>query len=73
MSVRVARLALVVLIVGLALHYLAMALLWDAGVRDTALDVGSHQFEEERELSPARAERDRIGEPHGRKPSVPSQ
>ena len=39
MSVRVARLALVVLIVGLALHNLAMALLWDAGVRDTALDV----------------------------------
>ena len=39
MSVRVARLALVVLIVGLAFHNLAMALLWDAGVRDTALDV----------------------------------
>ena len=39
MSVRLARLALVVLIVGLALHNLAMALLWDAGVRDTALDV----------------------------------
>jgi len=38
-SVRVARLALVVLIVGLAFHNLAMALLWDAGVRDTALDV----------------------------------
>jgi O-Antigen ligase len=33
------RVALLVLAVGLALHNLAMALLWDAGVRDTALDV----------------------------------
>ena len=39
MSARIARVALLVLIVGLALHNLAMALLWDAGVRDTALDV----------------------------------
>jgi O-antigen ligase/polysaccharide polymerase Wzy-like membrane protein len=31
--------ALLVLVVGLALHNLAMALLWQAGVRDTALDV----------------------------------
>ena len=31
--------ALLVLVVGLALHNLAMALLWDAGVRGTALDV----------------------------------
>jgi O-Antigen ligase len=36
---RVPRVALLVLIVGLALHNLAMALLWQAGVRDTALDV----------------------------------
>ena len=35
--------------------------------------IRPHQFEEERELAPARAERDRIGEPHGRWPSVPSQ
>ena len=41
MSIRLARLALVVLIVGLALHNLAMAVLWDAGVRDTALDVAA--------------------------------
>jgi len=33
------RVALLVLVVGLALHNLAMALLWQAGVRDTALDV----------------------------------
>jgi hypothetical protein len=33
------RAALVVLAVGLALHNLAMSLLWQAGVRDTALDV----------------------------------
>ena len=31
--------ALVALAVGLALHNLAMSLLWDAGVRDTALDA----------------------------------
>ena len=36
-----ARVALVVLVVGLALHNLAMALLWQAGVRDTALDVAA--------------------------------
>ena len=41
MSVRFARAALVVLVVGLALHNLAMALLWDAGVRDAALDVAA--------------------------------
>ena len=35
------RVALLVLVVGLALHNLAMALLWDAGVRDTALDVAA--------------------------------
>jgi O-Antigen ligase len=38
-SARVARLAIVVLAVGLALHNLAMATLWDLGVRDTALDA----------------------------------
>jgi hypothetical protein len=37
----VPRVALLVLVVGLALHNLAMALLWDAGVRDTALDVAA--------------------------------
>jgi hypothetical protein len=36
---RVPALALLALVVGLALHNLAMALLWEAGVRDTALDV----------------------------------
>ena len=41
MSARFARAALVVLLVGLALHNLAMALLWDAGVRDAALDVAA--------------------------------
>ncbi len=39
MSARVPRVALVVLAVGLALHNVAMALLWQAGVRDAALDV----------------------------------
>ena len=39
MSLRVARVALVVLAVGLALHNVAVALLWDVGVRDAALDV----------------------------------
>jgi O-Antigen ligase len=38
---RFARVALAVLIVGLALHNLAMALLWEAGVRDTALDAAA--------------------------------
>jgi O-Antigen ligase len=33
------RVALLVFVVGLALHNLAMAFLWQAGVRDTALDV----------------------------------
>jgi O-Antigen ligase len=33
------RVALLVLVVGLAFHNLAMALLWQAGVRDTGLDV----------------------------------
>lgn len=41
MSMRFARVALAVLIVGLALHNLAMALLWEAGVRDTALDAAA--------------------------------
>jgi hypothetical protein len=36
---RFPRLALLVLMVGLALHNLAMALLWQTGVRETALDV----------------------------------
>jgi len=36
---RLPRVALLVLLVGLALHNLAMALLWQAGIRDTALDV----------------------------------
>ncbi len=39
MTARLPRVALLVLVVGLALHNLAMALLWQAGVRDTALDV----------------------------------
>ena len=39
MTARLARVSLLVLVVGLALHNLAMALLWQAGVRDTALDV----------------------------------
>ena len=39
MTARFPRIALLVLIVGLALHNLAMALLWQAGVRDSALDV----------------------------------
>ena len=39
MTGRLPRVALLVLIVGLALHNLAMALLWQAGVRDTALDL----------------------------------
>ena len=39
MSARLARLAIVVLAVGLVLHNLAMATLWDVGVRGTALDV----------------------------------
>jgi hypothetical protein len=39
MSERVPRIALAVLIVGLAAHNLVMAELWDAGVRGAALDV----------------------------------
>ena len=39
MTARVSRVALLVLLVGLAVHNLAMALLWQAGVRDGALDV----------------------------------
>ena len=39
MTARFPRVALLVLVVGLALHNLAMSLLWEAGVRDTALDV----------------------------------
>jgi hypothetical protein len=38
---RIPRVALLVLVVGLALHNLAMALLWQAGVRNTALDVAA--------------------------------
>jgi O-antigen ligase/polysaccharide polymerase Wzy-like membrane protein len=38
---RVARIALVGLVVGLALHNLAMALLWQAGLRGGALDVAA--------------------------------
>ncbi len=41
MSARIPRVALLVLVVGLALHNLAMALLWQAGVRDTTLDVAA--------------------------------
>jgi hypothetical protein len=40
-SGRLPRVALVVFVVGLALHNILMALLWDAGVRDTALDVAA--------------------------------
>lgn len=39
MSARLPRLALVVLILGLAVHNLVMAELWDAGVRGSSLDV----------------------------------
>lgn len=39
MSRGLPRVALLVLVVGLALHNVAMSLLWEAGVRDTALDV----------------------------------
>ena len=35
------RVALLVLLVGLAFHNLAMALLWQSGVRDTALDAAA--------------------------------
>jgi hypothetical protein len=38
-SARLPRLALVVLVVGLALHNLVMAELWDAGIRGASLDV----------------------------------
>jgi hypothetical protein len=38
-TARFPRVALLVLVVGLALHNLAMALLWQAGVRDNALDA----------------------------------
>jgi hypothetical protein len=38
---RVARISLVVLAVGLAVHNLAMALLWQAGLRGGALDVAA--------------------------------
>ena len=41
MTGRIPRVALLVLVVGLALHNLAMALLWQAGVRNTALDVAA--------------------------------
>jgi hypothetical protein len=40
-TARLPRAALLVLVVGLALHNLAMALLWQAGVRSTALDVAA--------------------------------
>ena len=39
MTHRLPRVALLVLVVGLALHNLTMALFWQAGVRNTALDV----------------------------------
>jgi len=39
MSDRLPRIALVVFIVGLAVHNLAMAELWDVGVRGASLDV----------------------------------
>lgn len=39
MSERLPRIALVVFVVGLALHNLVMAELWDAGVRGASLDV----------------------------------
>ena len=40
-SERLIRLALVVLVVGLALHNVAMAQLWDLGLRGTALDAAA--------------------------------
>jgi len=40
-TARVPRVALIVLAVGLALHNLAMALLWQAGLRGAALDVAA--------------------------------
>ena len=39
MSVRLPRIALVVFVVGLAVHNLVMAELWDAGIRGASLDV----------------------------------
>ena len=39
MTTRLPRLALAALLIGLAFHNLAMALLWQAGVRDLTLDV----------------------------------
>ena len=39
MSERLPRIALVVLVVGLAVHNLVMAELWDVGVRGASLDV----------------------------------
>ena len=41
MTERVPRIALLVLAVGLALHNVVMALLWQAGARDTVLDVAA--------------------------------
>jgi hypothetical protein len=39
MSARLSRIALVVFVVGLAVHNLVMAELWDAGIRGASLDV----------------------------------
>lgn len=41
MSERLPRIALLALVVGLALHNVVMALLWDAGVRGRALDAAA--------------------------------
>ena len=51
---------------------LAVGDLVDADVEDGRLGRGLHQLEKEGELAPARAERDRVGEPHGRSRSVPA-
>ena len=39
MSARLPRIALVVFVVGLAIHNLVMAELWDTGIRGASLDV----------------------------------
>jgi hypothetical protein len=51
---------------------LAVGDLVDPDVEHGRLRRRLHQLEKEGELPPARAERDRVGEPHGRSSSVPA-
>ena len=51
---------------------LAVRDLVDPDVEDRRLRPRLHQLEKEGELPPARAERDRVCEPHGRSSSVPA-